>query len=255
MDSTIAPVNSPLSPSDYPSLPPGAGPLPPPWGLASVCAAAGVVLASLAGGVLAGQTGVLGRLWINGLALPVGGTGAALLVLGWGRWRELVVRLGFPLRRGDSVRATLAGIYGGVGAFSVALPLVLASVWVLRWFGLKPPPPNWLVMLLRDHPRLDVWISVSVLVLVVAPVAEEILFRVVLVEAFQAAELPAAAALSALVFGVIHRRPDQLLGLCVLALWLYRLRVRYDSLRPAILAHAVFNVLALAGVLRQLTQT
>jgi len=175
-------------------------------------------------------------------------------VLGQGGWRELIDRLGLSLRRGDSARATLAGIYGGVGAFAVAIPLVLASQWVLSWFGVEPPS-NWLVMRLRDNPRLDVWVSISVLVLVVAPVAEEILFRVVLVEAFEAAELPASAALSALVFAAVHGRLDQLLGLCVLALWLYRLRMRYDSLRPAILAHAVFNALVLSGTFRQLTQT
>ena len=101
----------------------------------------------------------------------------------------------------------------------------------------------------RAHPGPGLWLSAGALVLLVAPVAEELLFRVVIVEAFRAAEVPAAAVLAAVVFAAVHGRPDQFLALCVLALWLYRLRARYGSLRPAILAHAVFNLLALAGIL------
>jgi len=93
---------------------------------------------------------------------------------------------------------------------------------------------------------------VFVQVLVLAPLAEELLFRLCMVEAFRLRGLPRPGLLMALLFAAIHGRPEQLAGLCVLALWLYRLRCRYASLLPAILAHAVFNALVLAAASWQL---
>jgi membrane protease YdiL (CAAX protease family) len=142
----------------------------------------------------------------------------------------------------------------GVGAYLVAIPLVLLSMLVLRPFGLVPQP-SLLIEMLASHPNWRVWLSVLALALVVAPLAEEILFRLVMVEALRAAALPQPALLAALVFAVVHNRPEQIPGLCVLALALYRLRRRYGSLRPAMLAHAVFNVLALLAAIRQMAQT
>jgi membrane protease YdiL (CAAX protease family) len=219
-----------------------------------LAAVAGLALWSVLLAFLSGRLTVPGNLWVGGLALPLGGTGVAVVVLGWGRWHGLKARLELVGAPRGAARVPLVAVTVGVGAYLAAIPSVWLSVLVLRPFGFVPQPSP-LIDVLSSHPSMGVWLSVLALALVIAPLAEEILFRLVMVEALRTVDLPRPALLSALVFAAIHNHPEQLLGLCVLALWLYRLRERYDSLRPAILAHTVFNVLALLGAIRQMAQT
>lgn len=237
-----------LPPSPSPSLSVAS----PPWQRALLAALAGMVALGWLGQALAGRGGEVFQIWLRGLALPLGGVGMAVLVIGRECGEGLAGRLELTMPRPACRRALLAGCGAGLGAFVLAVPLVWLSRLVLgRWLPARPPPA--LTDLLAAEAGREVWISVFLLVLVVAPLAEELLFRLVLVEAFRSQGMPHPAVPMAAAFALVHGRLDQMAGLCVLALWLYRLRRRHGSLVPAILAHAVFNALALAGAVWMLS--
>lgn len=216
------------------------------WQRALAGALAGILAMGWLARLADGRIGDLAQLWLRGLALPVGGAGAGVLVLGWGRWTGLLSRLELTLPKAASRRAMLAGCGAGAGAFALAIPLVWLSQAVFGGW-LPETPPETLTDLLTATAGRAVWVAVCVQVLVFAPLAEELLFRLILTETFRAQGLARPALPMAAVFALVHARLDQAAGLCVLALWLYRLRCRHASLLPAVLAHAVFNALALAG--------
>jgi membrane protease YdiL (CAAX protease family) len=213
---------------------------------ALIGALAGVVVLGWLSQWVEGRIGGLASLWLRGLVLPLGGTGVGMMVLGWGAWRDLPSRLELVRTPDDSRWIATHACLAGAGAFLVAIPLVwLSRVAFGGWLPEQPPPV--LTDLLAAGAGRGVWVAVFVQALLLAPLAEELLFRLFLVESLRAQRIPHPALPMALVFALVHARLDQAAGLCVLALWLYRLRCRYGSLLPAILAHAVFNALALAG--------
>lgn len=86
----------------------------------------------------------------------------------------------------------------------------------------------------------------SVLMLVVlAPVMEEMLFRGILLEAVRSKYSSGRAiVVSALMFGVIHFIPQQVVNAFVIGLILGFIYVRTDSLWPVIVIHALNNAMA-----------
>ena len=86
----------------------------------------------------------------------------------------------------------------------------------------------------------------SVLMLaVLAPVLEEILFRGILLEAVREKYSSGRAiVVSALMFGVIHIIPQQVVNAFVIGLILGFIYVRTDSLWPVIIIHALNNAMA-----------
>ena len=86
----------------------------------------------------------------------------------------------------------------------------------------------------------------SVLMLaVLAPVMEEVLFRGILLESVREKYSSGRAiVLSALMFGVIHIIPQQVVNAFVIGLILGYIYVRTDSLWPVIIIHALNNAMA-----------
>lgn len=86
----------------------------------------------------------------------------------------------------------------------------------------------------------------SVLMLVIlAPVMEEVLFRGILLEAVRSKYSSGRAiVVSALMFGVIHFIPQQVVNAFVIGLILGFIYVRTDSLWPVIIIHALNNAMA-----------
>lgn len=86
----------------------------------------------------------------------------------------------------------------------------------------------------------------SILMLVVlAPVMEEMLFRGILLEAVRSKYSSGRAiVVSALMFGVIHFIPQQVVNAFVIGLILGYIYVRTDSLWPVIIIHALNNAMA-----------
>ncbi len=86
----------------------------------------------------------------------------------------------------------------------------------------------------------------SILMLVIlAPVMEEMLFRGILLEAVRSKYSSGRAiVVSALMFGVIHFIPQQVVNAFVIGLILGYIYVRTDSLWPVIIIHALNNAMA-----------
>jgi len=89
-------------------------------------------------------------------------------------------------------------------------------------------------------------------VIVGAPVAEELFFRGLLLRALQPRiGAPGAVAVSAVAFGLAHFEPLQLPVLVLFGVVLGTLAVRTRRLGPSICAHAAFNAVAVYSILSQ----
>lgn len=89
------------------------------------------------------------------------------------------------------------------------------------------------------------WVVLTLMVVVCAPVVEELFFRGLVLRSCQKRGLPdwGAVVASAALFGAVHFQPLQFLGLFALGLVLATLTVRTGRLGPAIWTHVGFNAL------------
>ncbi len=125
--------------------------------------------------------------------------------------------------------------------------LAYAGAWQDRFF----PVPEWIQNAYRPlttfHDRAD-WVILPLLVGVVPGVCEELLFRGFvqsgLVREFESA--PKAIVVTSIVFAAFHFNPWLFAWVAVIGLYLGFLVHRTGSLVPAILAHALNNVLSIA---------
>ena len=107
------------------------------------------------------------------------------------------------------------------------------------------PAPEWLMTQLLDLVRAEqsLWGSILVLV-VVAPLTEEFLFRGLILNGFlRKYSVPKSIVVSALLFALYHFNPWQFIaafvGGIILAWW----RIRTDSIVPCIFGHALKNAI------------
>jgi membrane protease YdiL (CAAX protease family) len=107
---------------------------------------------------------------------------------------------------------------------------------------------------LSRHAPENLRLPLAMVVVVVGPLIEELLFRGVLLSALMR-DLSAARsiAISAVLFGVVHLEGLDfqwfaLPGLILLAVGLAWLRLKSSSLWPAVLAHGVYNLFALIAL-------
>jgi len=117
------------------------------------------------------------------------------------------------------------------------------------------PPPAFIDQFMRELTGSGIW-GALVLLVVVAPLTEEPLFRGLLLRGFRSRHgFWAAAWWSALLFAVFHLNPWQMPAALLLGLFFAWLTLRSGSLLPAILGHAAANslsVIAIYGSLERL---
>ncbi|MAG51804.1 MAG: hypothetical protein CL405_04385 [Acidimicrobiaceae bacterium] len=142
--------------------------------------------------------------------------------------------LGFNFRRSD----VLSGLALGVGAQAVLVPLLYAPILLLTDDLDVSEPARELV------DKADgLGIVVLLLVVVVgAPVIEEIFFRGLVLRAFEDRWHPRVALVaSSIVFGLIHFQPLQFPALVMFGLISGHLAQRHGRLGRAVWAHVGFN--------------
>jgi membrane protease YdiL (CAAX protease family) len=231
-----------------------------PWRAEAVmlfCAAQFVCLA-------AGLT-LVGLLQKAGLAAfkPPDGFGAVLLVtlsfqgaaclLIWIFLRQHQVdwRDAFGLRRKNLPRALLAALFVASVILPVALLLENGSAVVLEKIG-WPPEDEAAVRLLMDANSLGLRVYLGFFAIVLAPVAEEFVFRGMLYPFIKQLGRPRLALFGvSLLFAAIHLDAAIFVPLFVLALaltWLYEFT---DNLLAPIAAHSLFNTANLVILLSQ----
>jgi uncharacterized protein len=156
--------------------------------------------------------------------------------------------LGRPTERTFGLRPFKSSAFGWIFAALVAY-LVLTSIYTV----LVDPPSEQLPSGLEDAGQnLLVAVATGMLLIIVAPVAEEVFFRGFLYQAFRNSfgVLPGAL-LSALIFGAIHFEFFKLVQLAILGVILALLFEKTRSLWSPIILHAVNNTLAYIYLLSQ----
>jgi uncharacterized protein len=156
--------------------------------------------------------------------------------------------LGRPTPRTFGLRPFRSSALGWIFAALVAY-LVLTSIYTV----LVDPPSEQLPTGLEDADQnLLLAVATGMLLIAVAPFAEELFFRGFLYQAFRNSfgVLPGAL-LSAVIFGAIHLEFFKLVQLAILGLILALLFEKTKSLWPPIILHAVNNSLAFAYLMSQ----
>jgi membrane protease YdiL (CAAX protease family) len=185
----------------------------------------------------------LGFVALGLLPLHVGGAaGVCVELLRTSPWRSWAQRCGFG-------RPTAAAAVRVLGTLLWLGGLVSAVHWasaaLCRLVGLESAPSP-LLPVLATATGGGVLVAAFV-VLLWAPLVEEVFFRFLLPEALAAARVAYAGMWSALVFALAHGVPAYIPGLLLLGLALQHLRRQHGGLWAPILAHGLYNAFSLAG--------
>ncbi len=163
------------------------------------------------------------------------------------------IALGLLLNRLALCRAFPLGQLRGAQLVGMAVTVIGASVLIsevdnaLRWLW---PPPKWILSLLQQLLFEGGLLSRVFLLVIVAPITEELLFRGIILRGLLNRYCPRlAVALTAFLFAVLHLNPWQSVSALILGLvfgWFY---VRTGSVLLCVLAHALANGLCLVFTL------
>jgi membrane protease YdiL (CAAX protease family) len=143
----------------------------------------------------------------------------------------------------------------GLVTVVLALALLLPPIYAAQWVGysLSGPQtePQPIVSFLIDHQSLRDRLSVILIAVVAAPLAEELIFRGCLYGFLrQTGGRIVAIAVTSVLFALIHGHIPSLPGLVILAVGLSLLYEKTGSLWAPTLLHAAFNGLSIYGTLQ-----
>lgn len=180
--------------------------------------------------------------------------GAGLLLIGrFLREQQCTWAEGFGFRN-QSLRALLIGFLAALIFLPLAWGLQQAAALLMTHFprlGLEPKE-QLPIQALRDTMSWGVRIALGSIAVLLAPVAEEMLFRGILYPAIKQLGFPRLALWgTSLLFAAIHFNLVTLVPLTALALLLIALYERTGNLLAPIMAHVLFNALNFATLLWQ----
>jgi membrane protease YdiL (CAAX protease family) len=146
------------------------------------------------------------------------------------------------------------GALAAVAALPFAWLLVQVSAAVMRVFFLEPAEQS-AVTTLQNSSHSWQYVLMGFMAVVVAPAAEEVLFRGLLYPYLKQRTRPWVAVLwSSVLFGAIHMNLVTFLPLTLLAVLLVWLYEATGNLLAPVIAHAVFNLANLLLLLLVSTQ-
>ena len=147
------------------------------------------------------------------------------------------------------VRALLARAARAVlMLWPAAIVLTLVTASLLSLTGYESGPSDFVEMMLREGGGAF-WLSSAVVTLLVAPVAEEIIFRLVLFESLRDLGDAMALFLTSAAFALVHQIPEQVPALFLLGVVLQRARGRSGGLWLPLAIHAGFNAMSVVVLL------
>jgi membrane protease YdiL (CAAX protease family) len=200
--------------------------------------------------------------WAEHIAgpLPEGMTASQVIISGLSLQGSALVLLVFFVRehglgfseafgfRNRLGRALLAGVLAGVLMLPPARLLLFGSGELMQHYNLKAEPQA-AVQALTVTDSWTYRISLAVYALLLAPAAEEMIFRGILYPLVKQAGFPRLALFgTALLFAAIHVNMQSFLPLFLLALVLTLLYETTDNLATSISAHVLFNLMNFAQV-------
>lgn len=195
------------------------------------------LLSARFGGGMAGEVPGMTPVVISTLALQ----GAALALVAWFlRQHGLRWRHAFGLRRAAGWML-LKGVLLGVLAMPALWVLQALCREALSSLGWEPAPQTMIRVFLESAGRAG-QIYLGFVAVVMAPIAEELLFRGILYPALkQRFRRPLALAVTSLIFAALHANAATFVPLTAFAVALGLLYDRTRNLLAPIAAHAVFN--------------
>lgn len=136
-------------------------------------------------------------------------------------------------------------ILGGTAAVYLLLAVVTGlTVFMLKKFGI-PPVEQPIVQLIRQGSVSTIILLTPVMILL-APIGEELCFRYAIFKKLEHHTGPfPAALLTALLFAAAHMNLQVFPSLFLLGLWLSTLYRRTGSLLASVVAHSLFNTISL----------
>ena len=161
---------------------------------------------------------------------------ALMVTTGWLIGRPAMAEV-FALRRvsGPALGSVIVASAGAIILLSEADNL----------FKLILPPPEWIARIFNElsAPSEHFWASAFLLV-IVAPLTEEVMFRGLILRAFlQRFRAGAAFLLSSMLFGAVHLNPWQFVSASALGLMFAWWYARTRSLVPCLIGHAIANAM------------
>jgi len=146
-----------------------------------------------------------------------------------------------------SLRAP-AAVGAGVLAMLAALPFVYGTLAAVSAFFDVDTPQETVQRLQERGPG---WQEVALAAMLLAPLAEELVFRVLFYGGMRRTASPRTALLlSAALFGLVHAvPPTTILPMFVFGLFLARLMERTGSYLACLTAHAAFNIFGVVAAL------
>ncbi len=160
-------------------------------------------------------------------------------------WRQL---LALPRDADDGGDGGVArGVASGVRALLLLYPVLLAvnaaSSWACHRLGI-PTPPQSLQVYAEQSPGMAFWLLAAVSVVILAPVTEEILFRLVVYRALIGVWPRQAVIVTSAVFAAVHVTPQYVPGLFLVGMVLQKAFCQ-GGLRHAIILHCLYNLVSL----------
>lgn len=235
-----------MDPAPLDEVPTAPEPSPPTWSLLDALAAylvglGGSIAASIVWLTFGDEQNETGMLAVASIGLWIGFIGGPLLASRKRGSGSLATDFGLEA---PSPKQAVLAVGLGVGVQLAVIPIVywlLAPV--LDAQGLGDPARE----LNRSAASTGAFLLLSVVVIIGAPIAEELFFRGLLQRSLLRRMGPVPAVLiSATAFGLSHFQVVQLPALVALGLVLGALAHRTRSLGPPILAHAAFNAVTMA---------
>jgi membrane protease YdiL (CAAX protease family) len=204
-----------------------------------LCIALGSVLTLLLAGNDAEATPTVGRILVGTLCFQLG---LLVLLARFLREQQLTWAAAFGLDR-DPGRAVRLGLVAVAAFLPLAWGLQLASQHLLKWAGIEPTEQAALLALRNSASGWEI-VALGGVTVILAPVAEELLFRGVLYPALKDTGFRrGAVGITSVLFALVHFNLAAFLPLLLLAglfLWLYE---KTDNLVAPIAAHVLFNAL------------
>lgn len=151
-------------------------------------------------------------------------------------------KAGTPLKSLFELKSPPVGVLVLIALTCVGLSIVMSEINNLVRTVL--PMGDWWESFFRSLVHADHPVGTVLLLVVVAPLTEELLFRKILLDAFlEDYATPAAIIAASCLFGVVHLNPWQFVTGFLLGLYLSWLYHRTGALLPCLVGHAVFNAL------------
>ena len=151
----------------------------------------------------------------------------------------------FGFNRNNTGRCLMLGLVTGLGLVLIAMVLALLTSQLIHAFGDQAEPQKLVTLIAEESSKKEnirTLIFFVVMAVVVAPIAEEILFRGILYPAIKQVGYPRLAVIgTALFFALFHVNLLTFASLMAVALVLIGLYEFTDNLLAPIIAHAVFN--------------